>query len=126
MRPGLLPAPRRSLIHCESPRPLYRPDWRDDSGRSAQLVGVAQPIACGLDERFVWGQAGMGRVRSDAVVVAPPGLDENPGLGERGEDFFIQALIAEATVEAFDEGVLCRFAGRNIMPFEARLVRPFP
>ena len=66
----------------------------------------------------------MGRVRPDIVVVAPPGLDEDPGLGERGEDFFVQALVAESAVEAFDEGVLGRLAGRDVMPFQAGLVRP--
>jgi hypothetical protein len=67
----------------------------------------------------------MGRVRPDVVVVASPGLDEEPGLSERGEDFLVQTLVAEPSVEALDESVLLRFARRDVMPFEAALVRPF-
>ena len=42
------------------------------------------------------------------VVVALPFLELDPCLGERGEQRFVQELVAQATIEAFDEGILLR------------------
>lgn len=56
------------------------------------------------------------------VVVEPPAFDDNSGLVERGEDLLVQALVAKEIVEAFDEAVLMRFAGRNVMQFDASAV----
>ena len=36
----------------------------------------------------------------------------------------IQAAVAELTVEAFDEGVLCRLAGLDKVQLRAGLLRP--
>lgn len=54
------PAPRGSLVHGESPGPSYRLGYAVGSGRSAELVGVAQPIARGSEERGLRGQLAMG------------------------------------------------------------------
>ncbi len=31
---------------------------------------------------------------SDGIVVDPPAFDDAPGFGKRGEDMFVQALVA--------------------------------
>jgi hypothetical protein len=55
----------------------------------------------------------MGGVGPDLVVVLQPALDDRARFGQAGEDLLVQAFVAEATVEALDEGVLRRLAGRN-------------
>ena len=39
-------------------------------------------------------------------------------MGERAEQRFVQQLIAQPAIEAFDEGVLLRLARRNVVPFD--------
>jgi hypothetical protein len=65
-------------------------------------------------------------VRPDGVVVDAPLFDDPIGLAERREQVLVQALVAEPAIEAFDEGVLRRFARRDVVPFEdARYCRVF-
>jgi hypothetical protein len=45
-------------------------------------------------------------VGPDGVVVAPPALDDDPGLGKRVEDLSIEQFAAKPGVEALDEAVL--------------------
>jgi hypothetical protein len=45
----------------------------------------------------------MGTIGPDMAIVAPPTFDDGSGLGERGEHLFVQALVAQAAVEALDE-----------------------
>jgi hypothetical protein len=52
------------------------------------------------------------------VVVAPPILQRQAGLHERGEQSLVRKLVAQATVETFDEGVLHRLARRNVVPVD--------
>ncbi len=59
----------------------YRLDGR---GRSAELVGIAQPIARGSDAHSLRREAVVGRVPPHLVVVLPPALDDASGLGEAG------------------------------------------
>ena len=54
----------------------------------------------------------MGGMGPDAVVVEAPPFDDDPGLGERGEGLLVEALVAQTTVEAFDEAVLLGLARR--------------
>ena len=49
-------------------------------------------------------------VRTHLVVIATPGGDEDTRLRETGEPLVVEAFVAEAAVEAFDEGVLGRLA----------------
>ena len=51
---------------------------------------------------------------SVGVVVDPPVLDDHPGLVEVGEQVFVEALVAQPTVEALDEAVLHGLAGRDV------------
>ena len=59
------------------------------------------------------------------VVVDPPGFDDASGIIQPIEKMLIEALIAQATVEAFDEGVLGGLAGRDIVPLDLGVLDPF-
>src|SRR5580692_2139031 len=54
----------------------------------------------------------------------PATLRPRPGVRQRMEQPLVQQLIAQATVEAFDEPVLLRLAGRDIMPSDCVAVGP--
>ena len=45
-------------------------------------------------------------MRPDRVVVAPPARDDDLGLAESVEDFAVEQLVAQASVEALDVAVL--------------------
>ena len=64
------------------------------------------------------------RVRSVGIVVDPPFFDDLARVLEIGEQVFVEALVAQATVEAFDEAILHRFAWRDVAPFDAALLLP--
>ena len=66
-------------------------------------------------ERGVW---------SDGVVVVAPEGDLAARVAQGVEDLFIQQLVAQAAVEAFDEGVLLWLAGIDVMPGDVVLVCP--
>jgi hypothetical protein len=38
-------------------------------------------------------------------------------MGERGEDGLVEQLVTQSSVEAFDEGILLRFAWGDVVPF---------
>ena len=61
-------------------------------------------------------------VRTHGVVVRPPCLDDPSRRGQRGEQVFVQTLVAQATIKAFDEAVLLRLARRDVMPLDARVL----
>lgn len=63
-------------------------------------------------------------MRSVGVVVDPPVLDDLTGLVEVGEQVFVEALVAQATVEALNKAVLHRFARRDVVPLDAKLLLP--
>jgi hypothetical protein len=64
------------------------------------------------------------RVRPGGVVVDPPGFDDLDGLLQGGEQGLIEAFVAQPAVERFDEAVLRRFAGCDVVPFDAVLLLP--
>ena len=43
---------------------------------------------------------------------------------ERGEERLVQKFVAQSAVEALDEGILLRLAGRNVMPLDPSLLCP--
>ena len=51
------------------------------------------------------------------VVVGAPGSQRDAGIVQRWEQGFVQQLIPQATVEAFDESILGRLSGCDVMPF---------
>ena len=54
-----------------------------------------------------------GGVRSDAVVVVAPSMDLQLRVREIGEDFSVQALVAEAALERLDEAIFRGLARRG-------------
>ena len=63
-------------------------------------------------------------MRPFGVVVASPFLELDPRLGKRGEQRLVQELVAQAAIEAFDEGILLRFARLDVVLFEPKALRP--
>jgi hypothetical protein len=59
------------------------------------------------------------------IVVISPFFDDIAGMIVAGKQVFIQTLIAQPTVEAFNKTVLHWFARRNIMPFDLGVLLPF-
>jgi hypothetical protein len=54
-----------------------------------------------------------------------PEFEFDPGVPDAGEQGFIQALVAQLAIKAFDEGVLCRLARCDVMPVDLALLRLF-
>src|SRR5208283_4661389 len=55
---------------------------------------------------------------SHVIVVVTPCLDGFARLGEREEDVLVEAFVAQAAIEALDEGVLQRLARLDVVPVE--------
>ena len=55
-------------------------------------------------------------MRTAVVVVIAPGFDGCAGLGEAQEDMLVKALVAQAAIERFNECILDRLAGLDIVP----------
>jgi hypothetical protein len=91
------------------------------SGRSVDESG---PGARGEQASLGRGQAAMGRVWPDLVVVQSPALEQAPRVSEILEDVLVQELVPQMADEALDEGVLLRLAGRDVVPVEADTVGP--
>ena len=75
----------------------------------------------GVDRRRQIAERAM---RPDGVVIVLPDRQHFAGMGERGEQRLVQELVAQPAVEALDEGILLRLAGRDVVPFDPRLLRP--
>ena len=86
--------------------------------RSAELVGVAQPIACCGKFGGVGGrrQIAQRRVRSPPIVVVDPARDPFPRVIEPKEQAFVEKLVAHAAVEALAKAVLHRLSRRDETP----------
>jgi hypothetical protein len=48
------------------------------------------------------------RMRSDRIVMATPGFDDDLGFGTTAEPFHVQTLVAELSVETFIGAILPR------------------
>ena len=64
-------------------------------------------------------------MRAEIVVVITPSAERLACMGEALEDLFIEELVAQTPIETFDEGVLRRLAGSDVMPADAVLILPF-
>ena len=62
------------------------------------------------------GEPAQFRVWPDAIVILPPGREHGPCLRHGSEQRLIQALIAQPSVEAFDERILGRWTCRGFVP----------
>jgi hypothetical protein len=56
------------------------------------------------------------RLGAFGVKVRASGGQRDAGMVYRSEQGLIQEFIAQAAVEIFDEGILCRLFGRDILP----------
>jgi hypothetical protein len=63
-------------------------------------------------------------MRTDLVVIDPPGLDDAPRVVETEKPVLVEGLIAQLAVEALDVGVLNRLAGPDEVQLYAPLVGP--
>lgn len=58
------------------------------------------------------------------VVVDSPSFNDPPDHVQAPEAVLVQAFVAEAAIEALDEGILDRFARSDGMPLDAALFLP--
>jgi len=63
-------------------------------------------------------------MRTQIVVIVAPPLKFAASIGETVKDLFVQELIAQSPVEAFDERVLGRLAWCDAVPTNAVFVLP--
>ncbi len=95
-------------------------------GSWCAAIGIAQrqiPSRVAGEGELRWCFSSELRVRSRIVVVGPPMSEFDPGLGQRSEQRLVQ-FVSEAAIEAFDEGILRRLAGCDVMPGDAALIGP--
>ena len=91
--------------------------------RSAELVGVAQQIACcgevgGIGRR---GEIAQRRMRTTIVVVVGPVGNVGRGMIEAEEQGFIEKLIPHPAVKTLAEAVLHGLARCDEVPIDAML-----
>ena len=63
-------------------------------------------------------------MRSIHIVVDPPFFDAVAGMLIAGEEPFVEALVAQPTIEAFHEAVLHRLARCDVVPFDLPILLP--
>ena len=73
---------------------------------------------------LVWGEAAEARMRPPGIVVDPPFLDDPAGCRQAAEQVHVEALVAEAAVQAFDEAVLHRLARGDVVPLDSMVFLP--
>jgi hypothetical protein len=59
------------------------------------------------------------------IVIVAPQRQDSPGMAEIVECGMVQALVAQAPIEALGKGVLLRLTGIDLMPRDARARLPF-
>ena len=64
------------------------------------------------------------RMRSVGVVVDPPVFDDPASFVEVREQVLVEALVAQAAVEALHEAILHRFARCDVVPVDGMLLLP--
>src|SRR5437016_2224131 len=63
-------------------------------------------------------------MRTRIIVVAAPFLEREARMRQRAELRLVEALVAQTSVEGFDEGVLRRLARRDVVPCHMATLRP--
>ena len=81
------------------------------------------PLA-GAVRKFGGCQPAKAAVRMHGIVGRPPCLDDPSRRSQRGEKVFVQTLVAQATIKAFNEAVLLRLARRDLMPLDPCVLAP--
>lgn len=89
--------------------------WRGwSSGRSAELVGVAQPIVrCGEVGCMGRGQVFQRRVRSPDIVVGDPVCDLGAGVIQIEELGLVEQFIAHLAIKTLGEPFCIGFSRRD-------------
>ena len=98
------------MSDARPPPGVARP-WRG-ALRVAQRQAPLRGEGLGERGRRLPAEAGVG---SFCVVVRAPGSERDPAVVERREQGFVQEFVPQATVEAFDGGILGRLAGRDVV-----------
>ena len=63
-------------------------------------------------------------MRPAGIVIEPPGFNDRPCHRQATEHVLVEALVAEAPVEALDESVLDRLTRRDVVPSDAAFLLP--
>ena len=61
-------------------------------------------------------------MRAAGVTIDPPRLHDDPGCRQAPEQTLVQALVAQAPVQAFNNAILLRLAGGDVMPLDRTLL----
>ena len=72
-----------------------------------------------------WRPVAKRTVRTHAIVMAPPGFDQDLGLGEAEEHLAVEQFVAKLAVEALTVAVLPGTAGRDVGGLGADRGDPF-
>jgi hypothetical protein len=59
-------------------------------------------------------------VRPNCIVVVFPKGQNLTGVRQGCEQRLVEQFVPQASVEALDEGILLRLAGRDVLPFDLR------
>lgn len=99
---------------------------RVSNGRSAELVGIAQPtVRCGESRcERLWGQIAECGMWAVIVVVDDPTGERRPGMIEITEQRLIEEFVPHSPIEGLAEAVLHRPSGSDVLPLDAGLLRP--
>jgi hypothetical protein len=93
--------------------------------RSAELVWVAQPIACcgGIGGVGLRGETAQRRVRTPLIVIADPVRDRCPRMSEAEEEGFVKKLIPHPPLK-LSQKPFYGLARRDEVPGNLVLLRP--
>ncbi len=61
---------------------------------------------------------------SVVVVFLSPGFDDRLGVTQADKPVFVQAFVAQTSVERFDVGILIWFSGLDLPQLHTTLMRP--
>lgn len=116
LSPSLHPAMGGVLLEYEPMGLGEATGWGAEPSK-AQRPAPLRPgsVAFGVFSRS---EIAQGAVRSGVVVVIFPGRQHGSSLCERSEQCLIEKFVAQARVETLDEGILSRFAGRDVVPVD--------
>ena len=99
---------------------------RVSNGRSAEPVGIAQPIVrCG-ESRCERPRRQIAECRMWAVIVVvdDPTGERRPSMVEVAEQGLVEEFVPHPAVECLADAVLHRSSGSDVVPLDADLLRP--
>ena len=69
-----------------------------------------------------WGLPAEAEVGPLGVIVCAPGRERGAGMIQGREQGLVQKLVTQAAIEAFDEGILGRLSGRDVVPVDLSII----